>query len=271
MGFRLDTYLDRIGRADVPPGVAGLAAVQAAHMRAIPFENVDPLLGRVPSRALEDVATKLITQRRGGYCFEHNALFGAALTALGYRTRSVLARVRTGGGQGGARSHHAFVVGAEGARWLCDTGFGGHGALQPLRLDTGGAQAAPNGRYRVRDAAAAGETMVERRAGADWVALYGFDAAPVHDIDCAAANFLCARWEGAPFSANLMVAFHGQRGRVTLFNRAVTRGLPPGTETALLGSAGELGRVLAEECGLAFDADTLARIWAKIERAPTRR
>jgi N-hydroxyarylamine O-acetyltransferase len=240
-------------------------------MHAIPFENIDPLLGRVPSLALEDITAKLVTGRRGGYCFEHNALFGHVLTALGHTPRAVLARVFDPSGRSGARSHHAFTVEAEGETWLCDTGFGGHGALAPLRLTTPAPQAAPNGTYRVRVDAASGETALDRQAGEDWVPLYAFDRAPVRDIDFEAANFLCARWADAPFSANLMVAFHSDAGRLALFNRAVTRGMPPETEQAHLVSPDDLDELLRTGCGLDLAKPQVAQIWAKIETAPTRR
>ncbi len=271
MGFRIETYLDRIGLADLPGGARGLAAVQEAHMRAIPFENIDPLLGRVPSLALEDVVAKLVTGGRGGYCFEHNALFGHALAASGYALRAVLARVFDGTGRSGARSHHAFIVEAEGETWLCDTGFGGHGALAPLRLTEPGPQPAPNGTYRVRVDPQSQETVLDRQAGETWVPLYGFDRVPVRQIDFEAANYLCARWQGAPFSSNLMLAFHPAEGRIALFNRALSRGMPPETLHSQLASAAELGRVLRETCGLAIDDDLVARIWTRIERAPMKR
>lgn len=271
VAFRIEHYLDRIGLTDVPPGASGLAAVQTAHMRAIPFENIDPLLGRVPSLALEDVAAKLVAGRRGGYCFEHNALYGHALQALGHAPRAVLARVFDPAGQSGARSHHAFTVEAEGEIWLCDTGFGGHGALAPVRLTTPAPQAAPNGTYRVRVDATSGETALDRQAGEAWVPLYAFDAAPVRDIDFEAANYLCTRWQGAPFSANLMVAFHSDAGRIALFNRALTRGMPPETKLDHLATAENLGHLLGEECGLDIGADEVARIWARIEHAPMHR
>ena len=192
MAFPLAAYLDRIGLTDVPTGAAGLAAVQSAHMRAIPFENIDPLLGEVPSLALDAIVSKLVTARRGGYCFEHNALFGAALGALGYHPHALLARVFDPSGRGGARSHHAFSVEADGETWLCDTGFGGHGALAPLRFTEAGPQVAPNGTYRIRCVREIGETVLDRQVGPAWVPLYGFDMRPVRDIDFEAANFLCA-------------------------------------------------------------------------------
>jgi len=271
VAFTIERYLDRLGLTDLPPGADGLAAVQKAHMRAIPFENIDPLLGRLPSLALEDVTAKLVAGQRGGYCFEHNALFGAALEALGHKPRSVLARVFDSAGRGGARSHHAFVVPADGEDWLCDTGFGGHGALCPLRLATASPQSVPNGSYRVRVDQRAGETILERRAGEDWIPLYGFDTAPVRPVDFEAANFLCAHWQGAPFSANLLVAFHAETGRIALFNRALTRGLPPETQSDRLSSSGDLGQLLRETCKLDVADVLVAQIWQRIEHAPTRR
>lgn len=271
MTFRLNDYLDRIGLSDVPEGVEGLRNLQESHMRAIPFENTDPLLGRVPRLDEAGLVEKLIARDRGGYCFEHNALFGMALEALGYAPRTILCRVRNGAPEGGARTHQAFEVEAEGQRWLADTGFGGHGALHPVALDDTGPQSAPNGAYRVVTDVAAGETVLERQAGSDWVSLYGFDGLPAREVDLHAANFLCARWEGAPFIANLMLAFHGPDGRRAMFNRALTLGLPPDTETREIETPEEFANVVREEFQLDLEADEIAAIWAKIENAPTRR
>lgn len=45
--FRLDAYLARIGFEGRPaPDLATLAATHEAHVDAIPFEGLDPLLGR---------------------------------------------------------------------------------------------------------------------------------------------------------------------------------------------------------------------------------
>jgi N-hydroxyarylamine O-acetyltransferase len=271
MVFRLPAYLDRLGLTDVPEGLAGLRAVQEAHMRAIPFENLDPLLGRVPRLDPGSLSEKLVARARGGYCFEHNGLFGRALEALGYAPRTLLARVRNGAPQGGARTHQAFEVVADDARWLADTGFGGHGALHPVAFDDPGPQVLPNGAYRVVRDESAGETVLERRAGADWISLYGFDGLPAREIDIEAANFLCARWESAPFTANLMLALHGADGRRAMFNRAFTLGMPPDTETRVIDSPAEFADVLRDEFRLDVTDAEIAEIWARIETAPTRR
>ena len=48
------------------------------------------------SLEVEDLERKLVTERRGGYCFEQNLLLKAALEALGAEVEMFLARVRVG-------------------------------------------------------------------------------------------------------------------------------------------------------------------------------
>src|ERR1700676_2450111 len=96
--FRLTDYLARIGfRGKVQPDLATLVAIHAAHVDAIPFEGIDPLLSRAVKLDLASVQEKLLDRRRGGYCFEQNALFSAALEAIGFNVTGL------GGGCAGCR------------------------------------------------------------------------------------------------------------------------------------------------------------------------
>src|SRR4029077_16667599 len=64
----LDAYLARIGLHGRP----SVAEVHRAHVTSIPFENLDPYCGIPVSLAVEDLERKLVSRRRGGYCFEQN-------------------------------------------------------------------------------------------------------------------------------------------------------------------------------------------------------
>ena len=67
----LDAYFARIGyRGPREPTLAALSAIVLAHVQAIPFENLDVLLGRPIDLTPEALERKLIHARRGGYCFE---------------------------------------------------------------------------------------------------------------------------------------------------------------------------------------------------------
>src|SRR5882757_228925 len=95
--FDLDAYLARIGLTGRPdPTLESLRAVVAAHCMAIPFENIDVLLGRPPKLDLASLQAKLVQERRGGYCFEQNLLLRAGLRGLGFTASGMIARVVRG-------------------------------------------------------------------------------------------------------------------------------------------------------------------------------
>ena len=93
----LNLYFERIGW-DGPrpptPSLEVLHALTAAHTQAIPFENLDVLLGRGIQLGFDAVFDKLVRRRRGGYCFEQNGLFLHVLQALGFAATPLSARVR---------------------------------------------------------------------------------------------------------------------------------------------------------------------------------
>jgi N-hydroxyarylamine O-acetyltransferase len=95
LDFDLDAYLRRIGHAG-PCTVSfeTLAALQRAHTAALPFENLDPLLGRPVALDAASLSAKLVEGRRGGWCYEHNLLLGHALRAIGFQVQDLAARVR---------------------------------------------------------------------------------------------------------------------------------------------------------------------------------
>ncbi|HMK96712.1 MAG TPA: arylamine N-acetyltransferase, partial [Acidimicrobiales bacterium] len=95
MAFDLNAYLERVGLGGE---TASLAAVHRAHATAIVFENLDPSNGRPVVLDVGNLADKMITRGRGGYCFEHNMLLKAALEGMGLGPVDLmLARVRIGG------------------------------------------------------------------------------------------------------------------------------------------------------------------------------
>ncbi|KPL67759.1 hypothetical protein SZ64_06290 [Erythrobacter sp. SG61-1L] len=262
--FDLPAYLGRIGLAEVRPGSDGLSDLQQAHMRAVPFENFDPLLGKVPLLGLPDIFAKIVGERRGGYCFEQNGLFGAALQAAGFPVSRRMARVRMRMGVDGGRSHLALIVEAEGRRFLADAGFGGPGPLAPLELDLRDAQEAPNGTYRVQEDAERGETVLQRLGAEGWQDIYAFDDARVTDGDIANANFVCAASPEAPFGFHLMFGCYRGNIRYGLFNRALTVEAPDGEERRELADYAEFARVMRDDAGLGLSDDALRAAWEKI-------
>src|SRR5262245_29979880 len=134
----LNTYLARI-RYSGPrePTLDTLRGVVLAHATAIPFENLDVLLGRGVSLADADVERKLVRDGRGGYCFEQNSLLLRALSALGFSATPLSARVRLQAPRDFVppRTHLFVRVVIGGVPWLADVGVGGLSPTAPVRLD----------------------------------------------------------------------------------------------------------------------------------------
>ncbi len=96
----LAAYLDRIGAGR--PAVLDAAALRAlhrAHQHAVPFENLSIHLGERISLAEDDLIAKIVTRRRGGFCYELNGAFALLLEALGAQVTRVAARVYDGEGR----------------------------------------------------------------------------------------------------------------------------------------------------------------------------
>src|SRR5262245_29294384 len=114
----LDQYFERIGyTGDREPSLETLQQLHVRHTQRIPFENLDSFLGRPVHLDLPSLVLKLIHERRGGYCFEHNLLFGHVLRALGFRVTDLAARVLWNRPQGAVtpRGHMLLLVEVEGS------------------------------------------------------------------------------------------------------------------------------------------------------------
>jgi N-hydroxyarylamine O-acetyltransferase len=145
-------YLRRIGYQGTPePQDEVLRGLHRAHLFAVPFENLDIHLGRPIELSEVALFRKIVSERRGGFCYELNGAFGGLLRELGFRVSMLSAGVMaTDGRFGPPFDHMVLEVSAPGgsARWLADVGFG-EGFLDALRFEPGVNQPQDNGEYRI--------------------------------------------------------------------------------------------------------------------------
>lgn len=208
----LAAYLDRIGLR----GSSTLAAIHRAHATSIPFENLGPWSGRGVSLHLADVEGKLVRERQGGYCFEHNLLIKAGLEQLGFEVDMLLARARTGGWPGPVRprTHLVLRVWIDGQPWLADVGFGFGGLLDPLPFAAGGPYEQSGWRFRVSWEGP--ELVVQAARGDHWVDQYGVIPTPVPLVDVETANWFTSIYPDSPFLRGPIISATAADGRRTL-------------------------------------------------------
>jgi len=202
----LAAYLDRIGwSVETTPTLDTLAGLVRAHMQAIPFENLDVLLGRPVSLDLDAIMTKLVHARRGGYCLEHATLFAHVLEELGFGVARHSARVTLVFRRHEVGRLHMFLTVAlpEGV-FVVDPGFGGPAALAPVPLTDAGLDG-PGGatHWMARD----GDhwilrTLIAGEARDAWVSTLERDG----PADFVVANHYTATHPASPFVNRLMAS-----------------------------------------------------------------
>jgi N-hydroxyarylamine O-acetyltransferase len=243
----LTAYLDRI-LYDGPrePSLAALHGIVAGHAMAIPFENIDVLLGRGVRLDTGSLVGKLVEGGRGGYCFEHNTLLQHALRALGFQVEGFAARVLWGRPEGGgptARSHMLLRVVLPEGDFLADVGFGGLTLTVPLRLETGPEQQTPHEPHRLVEND--GEIELQARLDGDWTRLYHFLPLPQLPVDYEAANWFTATHPESLFTNHLLMARPEPDRRYALFDRDFTLRYRDGrVERQRLTDAADLADVL---------------------------
>ncbi|KZC18400.1 N-hydroxyarylamine O-acetyltransferase [Rhodanobacter sp. FW510-R12] len=219
----LGAYLGRIGwRGDVAVDVATLRGLAVAHVAAIPFENLNPLLGLPVELDTPALERKLVHDGRGGYCFEQNLLFAAALRTIGFEVSGLIARVLWQHPEDAvtAQTHMLLRVDLGGESWLADVGFGNQVLTGALRLQADIEQ--PTGHEPFRLVVRDGDWRMQSLVRGQWLTLYRFDLRPSQMIDYVVANHYVSTHPASRFPSNLIVARTTADRRMSLLNHEYT-------------------------------------------------
>jgi len=218
--FDLDAYLARINyKGPLAPTYDTLAGILPAHIASIPFESFDVLLGRPIRLDPEGLQAKIVTQRRGGYCFEHGSLMHAALDAIGFApvrhaSRVVLFEPR----HESVRQHMFLTVTIGGGTYVVDPGFGPFASPHLIPVDGTPVPAnAPTHRLA--------------HEGNDWVLYVTRDGQQTpgwisamekeYPVDFEMMNYYISSHPASFFTHNILASAVTQEGRVNIMNQDV--------------------------------------------------
>ncbi len=251
--FNGKAYLGRIGyKGETSPLEENLKALHHAHLHSIPFENFDIQLGRKIDLTPRAVFNKLVHRKRGGYCFELNGLFLAALRYFGFTGRPLLGRVHVTGTPSG-RGHQLSLVSIGGKKWVVDVGFGGDNPRGPVPLIHDHPSVHDGRQVRLKQTERFG-TMLQTFKEERWHDLYSFDMEYVCKADIAYGNHYTSTHPDTLFTSARVAALPIPGGSVTLFNRTLRKTLG-GEETVLELPKGEAYiQALKTHFGIELDA-----------------
>jgi len=254
----LPAYLQRIDYVgELRPNLAVLQALHLAHATHIPFENLDILLGRPIRLDLASLQAKLVSERRGGYCFEQNLLFSTVLSRLGFAVTNLAARVRYRTTAVLPRTHMLLLVDLHGERWIADVGFGAEGLLLPIAMKS--SREVRHFAWNYRLVEEDGLWVLQSRRGSAWMDLYAFSLEPQQPADYEMANHFVSTHPSSRFVQTLSAQRLSPEVRHVLRDRELLEDLGDKQTVRMLADADELIAVLKHTFGLEFPAGTLFR------------
>ena len=210
-------YMRLLGlRPDTRPSVESLAQLQLQHLYTVPFENLSIHCGEPIVLEQQALWNKIVTRRRGGFCFELNGAFAGLLSALGFDVTLLSAQVFDHGEPGPPLDHLALRVDLD-EPWLVDVGFGRF-ARRPVPL---------NSRDRHTDDEA-DIHIVDTDHGDldvyfDGAAAYRLDPKPRRLTDFDAMAWYHSHSPASPFTGRVSCSVATPDGRVTVSgNRLIT-------------------------------------------------
>ncbi|MGF6484491.1 arylamine N-acetyltransferase family protein [Paraburkholderia sp. JPY419] len=265
----LENYFARIGYQG--PRAATLEVLRAIHLlhpAAIPFENLNPLTRQPVRLELEAIERKLVTQKRGGYCFEQNILFANVLMQLGFKVTPMLARVIWGREPGtiSPRTHMVLRLDIDGDEWIADVGFGGVTLTAPLRLTAGLAQPIPLGTFRLANAGHDTVYLEVLAPDESWSRVYHVDLRAVEWVDYEISNWYTSTSPDSKFVNNLLACRVLPELRLALFNDQLNERDAQGqiVSERRLASAAELADCLRERFGLNLEDIDIAAVFERV-------
>ena len=229
------------------PTLDNLQALQMAFLLKVPFENLDIHHGREIELFPESIYEKIVSRRRGGFCYECNILFFELLNALGFQVEYLSARMVKGTAVGPEFDHMVLLVTLE-HEYLVDVG-NGQSCREPLRID--GKNSATSEGYKYCVASHGNDfALYYQQSDAEWKPRFLFTLTPRKRLEFLE---MCHYHQTSPesiFTQHRLAAIAKVEGRVSLTDMRleITDGLDK--KERVLGSEKEYFDVLKHYFGI---------------------
>jgi N-hydroxyarylamine O-acetyltransferase len=210
-------YLERINYSgSITADLATLTALHQAHMRHIPFENLDIHLNIPIKLSHPALFDKVVLKKRGGFCYELNYLFFALLSSLGFYTQLISAQVFNGKSYGPEFDHLLLLVTLNNQQFIADVGFG-DSFQTPLAIHHHGHE---NAAYQIMQSDAF-YTVMQKKSNQEYKPQYQFT---LNTYDISDFADMCIYQQTSPashFTQKSVCSIATMEGRNTISNGCV--------------------------------------------------
>jgi N-hydroxyarylamine O-acetyltransferase len=246
-------YLQRIGvdHTSIRADVESLRLLQRQHLLNVPFENLDIHWKRPIILDTDKFFSKIVEDRRGGYCYELNGLFNQLLRGLGFRTHLVSGQVY--GGENGYSpefDHMGIVVMVGNEEYLADVGFGDF-TFEPLKIDLYEEQTDREGTFIVRPTEH-GALEIQKLTDGKWTPELLFNRTPRELNEFSERNEFQQHSPDSHFTRKKICSIVTEKGRKTLTaDKFIVSNNAERVEAAV-GSPERFDELLKQEFGIEY-------------------
>lgn len=231
------------------------------------FNNIDILLTdrKILNLDKESLVDKLITRRRGGYCFENNQYLFNLLKDKGYDVNRYLGRVVYGGGNDVPRTHQMSVVNLGEEKFLVDVGFGPYtpGVCVPF---SGSLVRAFNGNQYRLVKLDDHNYQLETLRDTDFFSLYQFDLATYVGADFKISNYYTNTHNDSKFTSSLTLSQLDKRGVKFIINLLFSTIYDGVRQDISFKEIEDFKRVINNEFSVSYTEDELENLYFIVQK-----
>lgn len=253
MNTFLSAYLQKIGyKGSAKADIQTLNDIVYLHTLRIPFENLTPYTFNQVSLGPDALAQKLVTEERGGFCFEQNSLLSRVLREIGFSVTEIGGRVVYNQPDDTIithRSHMILKVDLEGQAYLTDVGFGGLTLTSPIKLELDIEQPTHHELFRIKTIG--NDLKLQGLVNGEWKTTYRFNLEEQYPADYKIVCYFLCTHPTSHFTNNLILAKPTQDGRMALNNTKFSfYHLDGSIEKRELTSVEEIKEVITQKFGV---------------------
>ena len=208
-------YLERIKYVGLlNPTFEVLSELQLTHLMNVPFENLD--IHNKTKIDLKNLFDKIVTRKRGGFCYELNGLFYELLKEIGFTVKLISARVYDKKKEYSAEfDHMAIVASIENDNYLVDAGFGEF-AFSPIKIELNKDTIDPRGIFRIEIFDENYKTVKKKNAEENFIPEYIFSEKERQLEEFYARCYYHQTSNESHFTQNRICSLPTKDGRITL-------------------------------------------------------
>lgn len=220
----IDGYLNRLHiERPKQPDKSYLDKLIYAHQCSVPFENLEVFeFSRSISLSIDKLYHKIVTNKRGGYCFELNGLFCSLLSALGYHAYSCMARIVRGKNYITPCLHRGILVQLNETLYFCDVGYGGPMPAAPLAVQDGYCETILSETFSIRKVDAYWWALDKLDKNNQKEPIMEFTTMPQEPVEFLAINDYCSKNEEAYFRQKRIVNLRTASGNRSIMDDILT-------------------------------------------------